>query len=421
MRQIPDSSPRPHASRRETRVHLMALVILAVASTALFSQVLDTGFWSPEDASDLRRLMEMQATGELKMDFRPMLAGGYHTNPVLALEYRSFGMDSRAYYVVNLIVHVLNAWIAYALITSLLHDAPAAILAALLFAVGVGSYGKNLMFAGGISSLLYAMVVLSGTVLYVWNEQKNRGRPVGLYAFGFFLVFLLSLFMRGGTFSILASCLFYNFFFRPERQRPVMHTTLLLALGTAAVSMMARLLLGPPLIAGPVDPGAFLVNLPRYLVLMAFPVQHSELLASASPFTHAIYALAPYIRVAIGLALVSYSFFGIVFGNRAIRFYIGWIYVMVVPFAVFRYPTDWLNLRFLYLVSLGFCVLLTSGAIYVSRLLSHRGSRRFVPFLVPLFYVGLAVALVTKLDGKNERLAGRIELPRPRPAAVSAP
>ncbi len=421
MRLQPEPSPRPHAPRREIRVHLLALAILAAASAALFTQVLDTGFWSPEDAGDLRRLVEMQAAGELQMDFRPALAGGYHTNPVLALEYRSFGMDARAYYIVNLIVHVLNAWIAYALVISLLHDAPAAILAAVLFAVGVGSYGKNLMFAGGISSLLYAMVVLSGTLLYVWNEQKNRGRPLGLYAFGFFVILLLSLFMRGGTFSILASCLFYNFFFRPERQRPVMHTTLLLALATAAVSMLARLLLGPPPITGPVDPGAFLVNLPRYLVLMAFPVQHSELLSSASAFTRTIYALAPYIRVAIGLALLSYTIFGVVFGNRTIRFYIGWIYVMVVPFAVFRYPTDWLNLRFLYLVSLGFCVLLTSGTIYVSKLLSHRGARRFVPFLVPLFYVGLAVALVTKLDDKNERLAAQLDLQQHGSATPAAP
>jgi len=414
-------SPRPNPSRRETRVHLLALCILAAASAALFIQVLDTGFWSPEDASDLRSLVEMQASGELQLDFRPAIAGGYDTNPVLAFEFRSFGMDARAYYIVNLIVHVLNAWIAYALVISLLHDAPAAILAAVLFAVGVGSYGKNLMFAGGISSLLYAMVVLSGTLLYVWNEQKNRGRPLGLFAFGFFGIFALSLFMRGGTFSILASCLFYNFFFRPERQRPVMHTTLLLALGTAAVSMLARVLLGPPPIAGPVDPGAFLVNLPRYLVLMAFPVQHSELLTSASPFTRTVYALAPYIRVAVGLALLSYTIFGIVFGNRAIRFYIGWIYVMVVPFAVFRYPTDWLNLRFLYLVSLGFCVLLTSGAIYVSKLLSHRGARRFVPFLAPMFYVVLSVALVTKLDDKNERLAARLDLPRQASANPAAP
>ena len=398
----PAHSPRRPGAQR----HLAALLILAAAATLLFAQVLDTGFWSPEDASDLWRLSQ----NEQESHFRPTLAGGYPTNPVLALEYRLFGTDARAYYLVNLFVHILNAWIAYALVISLLHDAPAALMAALLFAVGVGSYGKNLMFAGGISSLLYAKVVLAGTLLYVWNEQKNAGRPLGLYAFAFFAVFLLSLFMRGGSFSILASCLFYNFFFRPERQRRVLHTTLVLALVTAGVALVVRWFLGPGLGPGKVDPGAFLVNLPRYLVLMAFPVQHSELLADASGFVRWLYALAPIIRVFVGLAFLSYSIFGIVFGNRAIRFYIGWIYVMVVPFAVFRYPTDWLNLRFLYLESLGFCVLLTSGAIYVSRLLAHRPRRRFVPYLVPLFYAAMSAILITKLDGKNERLAARLDL-----------
>ena len=395
--------PRPPGAR----YHLVALAVLAAAATLLFAQALDTGFWSPEDASDLRRLSQTQ--GSETPPFRPTLAGGYPTNPVLALEYSLFGTDARAYYLVNLVVHILNAWIAYALVISLLHDAPAALMAALLFAVGVGSYGKNLMFAGGISSLLYAKVVLAGTLLYVWNEQKNQGRPLGPYAFGFFAVFLVSLFMRGGSFSMLASCLFYNFFFRPERRRPVLHTTLVLALVTALVAVVARWLLGPGLGAGQVIP-ALSWNLPRYLVLMAFPVQHSELLADASGFVRWLYALAPIIRVFVGLAFLSYSIFGIIFGNRAIRFYIGWIYVMVVPFAVFHYPTDWLNLRFLYLESLGFCVLLTSGAIYVSKLLSHRPGRRYVPFLVPLFYAVLSATLVTKLDGKNERLAARLDL-----------
>jgi hypothetical protein len=143
---------------------------------------------------------------------------------------------------------------------------------------------------------------------------------------------------------------------------------------------------------------------------MAFPVQHSELLDSASGFVRFLYGVAPFIRILVGLTFLSFSIFGIVFGNRAVRFYITWIYVMVVPFAVFRYPADWLNLRFLYLVSLGFCVLLTSSAVYASKLLMHRRIRRLIPFLVPAFYAGLTIVLVTQLDAKNERLAARLDL-----------
>jgi len=266
------------------------------------------------------------------------------------------------------------------------------------------------MFASGISSLLYAMACLSATWLFVLNEQRNRGRPLGMYAFGFFAIFVASQFMRGGPFSILASCIFYSFFFRAERQRPAMHTTLLLCLGLALVARVGSFFIERQDIVGAVHPGTFLKNLPGYLILMAFPVQHSELLESASGFVRVLYGLAPFIRILVGLTFLSVTIFGIVFGNRAVRFYIAWIYVMVVPFAVFRYPADWLNLRFLYLVSLGFCVLLTSAAVYASKLLVHRRVRRFIPFVVPAAYACLTAVLVTKLDDKNERLAARLDL-----------
>jgi len=408
-------------ARRSRAAHLAALLALAAAAGLLYAQVLDTGFWSPEDVHALRGVAQRRAQGELGRAFHPTLGGGYPTNPVFALEFHVFGTRARAYYIVNLVVHVLNSWMAYTLVNTLLHNRRSAWMAALLFAVGVGSYGKNLMFASGISSLLYAMTVLSVTLLYVVNERRNGGRLTGGYALAFFAIFLASLFMRGGTFSILASCIFYNLFFRAERERPVFHRTLVLCLVIATLAWAGSALVGRHAIAGAVAPGAFLRNLPGYLILMAFPVQHSELLSSASGFVRSLYALAPVIRVLVGLTFLSFSIFGIVFGNRAVRFYIAWIYVMMVPFAVFRYPADWLNLRFLYLVSLGFCVLLVTSAVYAARLLVHRGARRWIPFVVPTFYVGLAIVLVTKLNMKNERLAARLDLQALGVDATAAP
>jgi hypothetical protein len=102
---------------------------------------------------------------------------------------------------------------------------------------------------------------------------------------------------------------------------------------------------------------------------------------------------------------LSFSLFGFVFGSRALRFYIAWMYIMVVPFAFLRYPADWLNLRFLYLVSVGFCVVLTTGTLYAFKLLSHRRGRRWTPFAIPAAYVVLTMVLVRALDLKNEQLA----------------
>jgi len=385
--------------------HALVGLALAAAVGALFAQVVDTGFWSPEDLNELAKVARAGESGDLLRQLRPSLAGGYYTNPVFGLEFHFFGLNPRPYFVVNLLVHWVNSILAYLLINTLLHNRRSAFMAAFLFALAVGSYGKNLTLATGISSLVYAVPVLLGTLLYALNEKRADGRFFSLYALGFYLLFAASLFMRGGTFSMLASFALYNLFFRAERDRRVLHTNLLVCLVVLIVATVARRLgvtSGMPL---PVDAGTFVRNLPGYLVLMVFPLHQSELLATAPPLVRAVYAVAPVIRFFVGLAILSYSLFGFVFGSRALRFYLAWMFVMVVPFAFFRYPADWLNLRFLYLVSVGFCVVLTTGTLYAVRLLTHHRRRRLLPLVIPLFYIGLSAALVSQLDRKNEQLA----------------
>jgi hypothetical protein len=392
--------------RRSYVYHALAAAGLALAVALVYAQVVNTGFWSPEDLGELDHAARVHASGGLRPTMRPMLAGGYATNPVFSLEFQHFLLRARPYFLTNLFIHYLNSVFAYLLIVTLLHDRRSAFVAALLFALGVGSYGKNLMSAAGVSSLVYASTVLLGTLLYVLNEKRNAGRPLGLYALGFYALYVGTLFMRGGTFSLLASFAFYNIFFARERGRPVLHTNLSVCLGFALGGLFWRLLGGggAPL-PGPVDTGAFLRNLPGYLILMLFPLQQSELLSNAPALVRAVYAAAPFIRIFVGLSILSFSLFGFVFGSRSLRFYIAWMYVMVLPFAFFRYPSDWLNLRFLYLVSIGFCVVLTTGTFYAYRLLAHHRLRRFVPFLIPAGYVILTIALVCQLDRKNEQLA----------------
>lgn len=392
--------------KRTLSQHLAVVLLLAIAGVALFYQVLDTGFWSPEDLHELSRAARASAEGRLNQVWHPSVSGGYPVNPVIAFEFLSFGLNARVYYTVNLAVHVLNAYLAFLLVTSLLHRRRDALIAALLFVLAVGSYGKNVMHAAGISSLLYATMCLTATLLYVHNEKRNAGRWWGIWALGFWTLFGVSLFMRGATVSVVASCALYNVFFASERKRPILHTNLIVSIALTLVVLVGGVFLGRhDVTPSGAEAGAFLRNLPGYLILMVFPLQQSELLEQASPLVRALYAAAPVLRLLVGLTIVSYSLFGFIFGGRAIRFYIAWMYVMVMPFAFLSYPTHWLNIRFLYLVSLGFCVLLTTGAMYGYKLLIHRPERRLLPFLIPLFYVGVSVFLVNQLNRKNADLA----------------
>ena len=54
---------------------------------------------------------------------------------------------------------------------------------------------------------------------------------------------------------------------------------------------------------------------------------------------------------------------------------------------------------------IGFVLVLSAGAVYCSRLIARRGWRRFVPFVVPLFFVILARFIAVQLDRSYEAKA----------------
>jgi hypothetical protein len=105
--------------------------------------------------------------------------------------------------------------------------------------------------------------------------------------------------------------------------------------------------------------------------------------SEAGPVVKFIYEFATAIRVVILLCIVSFSLFGFVFGNRVIRFFIAWTYIVVAPFCFFRFPKDWLDIRFLYLVSVSFQMILATGTVLAARSLYQRPWRRRLPFPAP--------------------------------------
>jgi hypothetical protein len=102
--------------------------------------------------------------------------------------------------------------------------------------------------------------------------------------------------------------------------------------------------------------------------------------------------------------------FGFIFGNRAIRFFIAWTYITVTPFCFFQFPADWFNIRYLYLVSVGFVMILASGTVLATRLLYERAWRRFIPYIIPVLYVFLSQFVIQNLDKNYERMGGLSQL-----------
>ncbi|HEU4364905.1 MAG TPA: glycosyltransferase family 39 protein, partial [Candidatus Krumholzibacteria bacterium] len=361
----------PTPRKRTTRIREVAFLgLLTALGLTFFALVRDNTFWHGDDWNYLIQALEVE--GDWRQLFSTRLHETFQPLPnlIFFLEFQAFGLDARAYYLFNVLVHSVNAFLVYFLVRTLLHDRTIAVVSGLLFEFAVGNYGKSVMTVSGISDLVITTLTLLTMIFYVKNELEERG---GLWKRNFILClvfFTMSLLSKTTSFSLLGLMLAFNLFFRDQTGRRIFDRNLVLFSAFAFAVLVVKLVIQGG-IPGASDLEVTSWSLPRnfagYLVRMVFPIHSSTLVTHAGPVVRFIYEFATAIRVIILLCIVSYSVFGFIFGNRVIRFFIAWTYIMVTPFCFFRFPADWLDIRFLYLVSVGFHMILASGTVLAAR------------------------------------------------------
>ena len=347
--------------------------------------------------------------------------GTLFSQPLLRLafmwEYMAFGINPLGYMVVNLVLHGLNAFVLYLLVNMLFHRSRIAIPAATLFALSVGHYGKVLLVVAGLESLLLGFLYLLSLYALIRVDFKHGGRMsspwfwLGLGLFG------LAGLTKPAMFSIMLVLVSYKFFFYRERGgRAVFPPTMMILMAVGVAFAVAKELWGfKDVGASPDHMGVFagifhsVKTLFRYLNLMVFPMQVSDLLQSSHPVVRFVYDWRVPIRVLVSLAIVSFGFFGIIFGSRPLRFFISWTVITVIPFSVVDRSGDWLNLQYLYLSAAGFCVILSAGATGCYGLLQAHRWKRWLPWLAPAAFVFMTQVL-------NHELAQRNRISAERPA-----
>lgn len=390
--------------------------LLLVATTFLaFGRLMSTPLWDPLDSQILCEAHNL-ATNPLAM-FHHL--GFYFSQPLLQLgfliEFKFFGLNPAGYIATNLILHTCNAFMVYMLVHMLFPQRAMAVLSALLFALGVGSYGKIFMGVHHLEAIMLAGLHILVLYFFIRNDFRRDGSlrsPLFLVGLGLFLLTGLT---RTASFSLLLTLMAYKvFFFKWRQGRAILSKDLIVfaLVGVVFYWGQARWGYRHPTVFEHVDsPGSFsllsIKNVFRYLTLMFFPLQKSPILAEASPLVVALFKARTVIRFALTLAIVSYSFFGFVFGSKSIRFFIAWTYITLFPFTGQTGAGSWLNLSHLYLTSLGFCVILAAGTRGTSRQLRKVGARRFIPYLVPLAFVLASVGLSNKLNDQHLRRASR--------------
>ncbi|MHB8078467.1 MAG: hypothetical protein ACYDIE_04350 [Candidatus Krumholzibacteriia bacterium] len=412
--------------------HLPILLLLTSVVYVAFSGTLSAPFSSPlsfEILNDAELLS--RDPGAI---FRH--AGSLVSQPVLQLlflaQYRLFGLEPFGYHMVSLFVHVLNSFLVYLLVNLLFPRRRMAVLASVMFALTVGSYGKVLLSLSSHESLVLANLYLLVLYCMIRNDFRHGGRVRSRWFWSALAFYAVAGLTAQATFSLLGCLIAYKFFFHTARgRRAVLSPDLLILMAISALFYAAQHRFGqPPQIVFSEEGGALhftwisFKNIFRYLTLMLFPLQNSPLVRSGDIIVHVLYDARTVIRVFLAIAIVSFSFFGLVFGGRSIRFFIAWTYITLLPFTGIDVHGQWLNLRYLYLVALGFCVVLAAGAVGCSDLLSRHRFKRFVPYLVPAAFALGALMVTYQLDQQNRRLARGPEVREMRrqlEAAIAAP
>jgi len=405
---MPTSTPaQTDHHRASTRTREFAFFLfLNVIGFSFFSLVLDNSFWHGDDWNYLLQALRIGEhwheifSTRLHETFQPI------PNLIFFLEFKLFHIDARAYYLFNIFVHSINAFLVYLLVRTMLKDRAIAVLSGLLFEFAVGNFGKSVMTVSGISDLVITTLTLTTMIYYIKNELEERGAPWKKNFILCLIFFTLSLLSKTTSFSLLGLMLAFNLFYREETGRRVLDRNFIMFGGFALFVLIVKLI-AQGAIPGAEDIDLSLLSLARnfaaYLVRMVFPIHSSTLVSEAGPVVKFIYEFATAIRVVILLCIVSYSLFGFIFGNRVIRFFIAWTYIVVAPFCFFRFPKDWLDIRFLYLVSVSFQMILATGTVLAARLLYQRPWRRRLPFLIPIAFVALSYFVLRQLDYNYEQ------------------
>ncbi len=397
---------------KHLRAHLPVFALLVAVVYAAFGRILSTPLWNDTDA---QILCDAHA---LSLDPTAMFAHGgfYFSQPLLNLafmaEYHFFGLEPGGYIAVNLMIHAVNAFVVYMLVNMLFPRQKMALLASLLFAFAVGSYGRIFTSIHQLESLLLASFHLLVLYFFIRNDFRREGRILSPYFVLGLGLFLLTGLTKAASFSLVLTLVAYKVFFHGFKWRRILSADIVLFLVAAVLFHVAQGRWGyggRTIFHEPATFTEFTLlsakNLFRYLNLMIFPLQTSSLVEQAPFWVDWMYEARRVIRVFISLAVISYSFFGIVFGSRAIRFFIAFTYVSLLPFTAHSAAGYWLNLSHLYLTSLGLCVVLAAGTVGTKNLLERRRWRRWIPYAVPLAFVIVSIVMTGYFDRRHRAIA----------------
>jgi len=331
---------------RDLRGPYHGLAVCAAAGMLLLLRGADNGF-RDDDFVFLQHVARHRSLSDLLAP-SPAFAF-YRPGAILlfALESRCFGANAAGFLGFNIVLHLMNASLLVSVLQRLGLSRRVAIWSGTLFALGVGHYGKEVLWActsGGLMAVTSILVALRGSL------ASSTRRGLLLVSMGILLAPLLHEIGLVAPVLVVAGLAT-----RPGFRRSLRFVPLLFLPAVVWVALLRTMSASHPAY----ELGPNLVRAPwmilKYLGFMAVPLQDSQI------------GVAPWMRAAASLALLASSVWAWRRGSAASRLLAAWPYVVLAPFALVPMPDGWFEMRYLYLAAVPYCVLLamlTTGALH---------------------------------------------------------
>ncbi len=384
---------------------LFVAIGLCAAVFAVYAPVFDNGFWHDDyilliRAASAANVHDVLWSRWVDMKYnRPLWQLG------LFAEYRAFGLHAGWYLLVNVLLHAANTLLLWRVLRGQLGRAPAA-LGAAFFAIGLGYYGKAVIWVANLCELAGTAFVLA-TALALERSLRSRRREA--WMIGATLLYVLALSAKESTVVapvLAAAVLALNG--ATVRQIAVR----LSPLAAVCLAYFAYQIATASGIAGAPRGLQVVPQLVRsaaeLLTFMVVPAQvGSPLVQPDWPVValtvSAVHAVRPVLTIALAISACVWF----MRGPALVRWALAVLAAFLLPFGFVEFPRGWFEIRYAYLPATVFCAIVASLVCCGVR---HRARRVRVPLLVAtLCLVGGTVWLTRAFEAKFDGMSRNAE------------
>ena len=199
-----------------------SIVLILLVTALVFAPVLNNDFTNWDDPTYLKEntLIRDLSLGSIKKIFTNHLDGRYHPLTLLtyAAEYHWFGLTPRVYHLDNLLLHLANVALVFALTMVMFREPTLSLITTILFAVHP-LQAEPVAWIAGRKDVLSTFFYLMALLAWIGHIQKTTPRKWPYFLS--FLSFILSILAKASAVTIPLVLFLLDYYF----QRPVSRKT----------------------------------------------------------------------------------------------------------------------------------------------------------------------------------------------------